>query len=176
MGKCDLHKLRECCLLPALGLWKQRNAFPSGQCPSRAPTRAGTVLRCGCSEEPQSSLCCPSWGKSPLMDNFSTDLAEPGGNLGLRSGTHLAGRWVAAPGWGLQCLWRGTAAALPSHQVVMSSGPAVLHHVHRSVDVLCASILFTFLPISIRFDCGHSLVDRGKRRVNPILLSCPLSN
>lgn len=114
MGKCDLHKLREHCLLSALGLWKQRNAFPSGQCPSRAPTCAGTVLRCGCTEEPQSSLCCPSWSKSPLMDNFSTDLAEPEGILGLRSGTHLAGRWVAAPGWGLQGLWRGTATALPS--------------------------------------------------------------
>lgn len=54
-------------------------------------------------------------------------------------------------------------AFLP-HQVLMSSGPAALYHVHRSVDVLCASILFPFLPISIRFDCGQSLVDRREGR------------
>lgn len=49
-------------------------------------------------------------------------------------------------------------------QVLMSSGPSVLHHVHVSVDVLCASILFAFPPISIQFGCGQSLVEGREGR------------
>lgn len=155
----DLHELRECCLLAAVGLWKQRMPFLQASVHPELPllglSFSGVAVLS--SPAPLTEAHCHR-----LVTSAQTGRARR--DLGAQEWHTPSGRWWQ-PEDGDCRVW-GQAQPLPClpQQVLMSSGPAVLHCVHGSVDVLCASILFTFLPISVQFDCGQSLVDRREGR------------
>lgn len=140
------------------GVVEAEDAFPSGQCPCRAPTLLGLsfsgVAVLSSPATPTETHC------HRLITSAQTGRARR--DLGAQEWHTPCRQVLAARGWGLQGLGTGTATALSSpagsDEFRSSCSPLCVR------DVLCASILFTFLPISIQFDCGQSLVDGREGR------------